>query len=125
VIAGGLETVLAGGVADCAPLAVGVHVTVRASSVTLSVRLFLELHTVTLRVSGAELTGVGQVPGVGQYGGVLRGSCQRQRHQRQRHRDKYLQSQRVYGVRTIVAKLYIKGLGRELLSIYFKRLISI
>jgi len=84
VIAGGLETVLAGGVADCAPLSVGVHVAVGASSVTRSVRLFLELHTVTLRVSGAELTVVGQVPGVGQYGGVLRGGgCQR--HQRQRH----------------------------------------
>jgi len=124
VIAGGLETVLAGGVADCAPLAVGVHVTVRASSVTLSVRLFLELHTVTLRVSGTELTVVGQVPGVGQYGGVLLGGgCQR--HRRQRHGDKYLKSPWVCGVRTIVTKCNITGLGRQLSSMYFEGLVSI
>jgi len=88
VVAGGLETVLAGGVADCTPLAVGVYVTVRAAPVTLSVRFLLELHTVALRVSGAKLTVVGQVPGVSQNGGVLLGSGQR--HRRQRHRDKYL-----------------------------------
>lgn len=88
VVAGRLETVLAGGVADGAPLAIGVHVTVRAPSVSLGVRLLLELHTVALRVSGAELSVVREVPGVGQDGGVLvRGS---HGHRRQRQRDKYL-----------------------------------
>lgn len=90
MIAGGLEAVLAGRVVDGAPLAVGVHVAVRAASVAFRVRLLLELDTVSLLVRGAELTVVGQVPGVRQDGGVLLRGDQRHRP-RQRHQDKYLQ----------------------------------
>jgi len=87
MITGGLETVLAGRICNGAPLAVGVHVTVGAASVAFRVRLFFELDAVALRVSGTELSVVGQVSGIGEDGSVLLGDDKR--HRRQRHQDKY------------------------------------
>lgn len=89
MVAGGLETVLAGRVGDGAPLAVGVHVTVGAASVAFRVRLLFELDAVALRVSGTELAVIGQVSGVGEDGGVLLGNDKRYRRG-ERHQDKYL-----------------------------------
>lgn len=95
VIAGGLETVLAGRVVHGAPLAVGVHVAVRTASVAVSVRFLFELGPVALFVSGAELPVVGEIPGIRQDGGVL--LADDKRHRRQRHQDEYLIGREKHG----------------------------
>lgn len=90
MVAGGLETVLAGRVGDGAPLTVGVQIAVRAPPVALGVRLLFELDAVALFVSGTELAVVGQVPGVRYDGCIAVLAGHQRRRRRQRYEDEYL-----------------------------------
>lgn len=96
MIAGGLETVFARGVAHGTPLSARVHVAVGTASVAFRVRFLFELHPVALRVRRTELAVVGQVSGVRQDGRDVLLLSGHQRHQRRRrHQDEYLFTIRV------------------------------